>query len=164
MHDWLMTVLSLFALPEVGLSAIFVVAFASATLLPMATEPVLFAFIRLNPDQFWWAIAVATVGNTLGGMLTYWMGYGAHYMYAKNHATQARHFVWLKKIGAPILLLSWLPLIGDALCVMAGWLKLPWRSVLLYMSAGKFLRFVIMTTILLWVPDEFWSNIGHWFK
>jgi membrane protein YqaA with SNARE-associated domain len=68
----------------VGLPAIFVVAFVSATILPMATEPVLFGFVKLNPDLFWPAVAVATVGNTLGGMVTYFMGYGAHELLAHD--------------------------------------------------------------------------------
>jgi membrane protein YqaA with SNARE-associated domain len=67
-------------------------------------------------------------------------------------------------MGAPVLLLSWLPIIGDALCVMAGWLKLPWRVVLVYMTLGKFVRFVVMTLALLWIPDDIWTQIGQWFK
>ena len=164
MPDWLTSLLQFFSLPEVGLPAIFAVAFLAATLLPMATEPSLFGFIKLNPDQFWWAIIIATIGNTLGGMLTYWMGYGVHHAYAKRHEAPPKHFLWLKRMGAPVLLLSWLPIIGDALCVMAGWLKLPWRGVLVYMTLGKFVRFVVMTLALLWIPDDIWAQIGQWFK
>ena len=64
MPDWLNHVLQLFSLSSVGLPAIFVVAFVSATILPMATEPVLFGFVKLNPDMFLLAIVVATIGNT----------------------------------------------------------------------------------------------------
>ena len=65
------------SLPIVGLPAVFTVSFISATLLPMGSEPFLFGYIKLNPGMFWWAIAVATVGNTLGGMVDWLMGYGA---------------------------------------------------------------------------------------
>jgi membrane protein YqaA with SNARE-associated domain len=164
MPDWLTALLHFFALPEVGLPAIFMVAFIAATLLPMATEPVLFGYIKLNPDMFWWAIVIATIGNTAGGMVTYWMGLGAKHVYAKNHDAAPKHFLWLQRIGAPFLLLSWLPLIGDGLCLMAGWLKLPWRSVLIYMATGKFIRFVLMTLALLWIPDHVWTNIAQWFQ
>ncbi len=57
-------------MPEYGLSTIFVVAFVSATLLPMGSEPAVFGFVKLNPEQFWLVVAVATVGNTLGGVST----------------------------------------------------------------------------------------------
>ena len=156
MPDWLNHVLHLFSLSSVGLPAIFVVAFVSATILPMATEPVLFGFVKLNPDLFWPAVAVATAGNTLGGMVTYFMGYGAHELLA--HDKPPAHLRWLQRLGAPVLLLSWVPLIGDALCAMAGWLKLAWKPVLLWMAAGKLIRFVVMTGVLLWIPESFWQR------
>jgi membrane protein YqaA with SNARE-associated domain len=156
MPDWLNHVLQLFSLSSVGLPAIFVVAFVSATILPMATEPVLFGFVKLNPDMFWLAIVVATIGNTLGGMVTYFMGYGAHELLA--HDKPPAHLRWLQRLGAPVLLLSWVPLIGDALCAMAGWLKLAWKPVLLWMAAGKLIRFVVMTGVLLWIPESFWQR------
>lgn len=161
MPVWMTSLLHYFSLPEIGLPAIFIVSFISATVLPMATEPVLFSYVKLNIDQFWWAIMVATIGNTVGGMLTYWMGYGVKKAYSKkNPAYTSKYFSWLQRLGAPILLLSWLPIIGDALCAMAGWVKLPWKSVAIYMMLGKLLRFIIMTLFLLWVPDDFWSWIG----
>ena len=156
MPDWLNHLLQLFSLSSVGLPAIFVVAFVSATILPMATEPVLFGFVKLNPDLFWPAVAVATAGNTLGGMVTYFMGYGAHELLA--HDKTPVHLRWLQRLGAPVLLLSWVPLIGDALCAMAGWLKLAWKPVLLWMAAGKLIRFVVMTGVLLWIPESFWQR------
>ena len=156
MPDWINHLLQVFSLSSVGLPAIFVVAFVSATILPMATEPVLFGFVKLNPELFWPAIVVATIGNTLGGMVTYYMGYGAHELLA--HDKPSVHLRWLQRLGAPVLLLSWVPLIGDALCAMAGWLRLAWRPVLLWMALGKFIRFVVMTTALLWVPESFWQR------
>lgn len=157
MPDWLNVVLSWLALPDVGLPALFVVAFVSATLFPLATEPALFAFVKVNPDQFWLAIVVASVGNTAGGMVTYWMGLGAKNAFA--HDKNSRHFGWLQRLGAPVLLISWMPVVGDVLCAMAGWLKLPWRGVLFWMALGKFLRFLIATVILLWIPDRFWAAL-----
>ncbi|MBH2043999.1 MAG: DedA family protein, partial [Comamonadaceae bacterium] len=66
------------ALPQFGLGTVFVVSFISATLLPMGSEPAVFGLIKLNPDLYWPAIGVATLGNTLGGGLSWWMGLGAH--------------------------------------------------------------------------------------
>lgn len=81
MEHWLITgihaFLAIFALPQVGLPAIFIVSLVSATLLPMGSEPAVFAYVQLNQHMFWPAVLVATVGNTLGGVISYYMGYGA---------------------------------------------------------------------------------------
>jgi hypothetical protein len=66
MEAWLQHLLTQLALPEYGLSTVFVVAFVSATLLPMGSEPAVFGLVKLNPDLFWSAVLVATAGNTLG--------------------------------------------------------------------------------------------------
>jgi membrane protein YqaA with SNARE-associated domain len=66
MEAWLWSLLDTLSLPQLGLSTVFVVAFVSATLLPMGSEPVVFGLVKLNPELFWPAIAVATVGNTWG--------------------------------------------------------------------------------------------------
>ena len=78
MEAWLDSLLGVLALPHYGLSTLFVAAFVSATLIPVGSEPALFGLLKLNPDLFWPAIFVATAGNTLGGAVTWWMGYGAH--------------------------------------------------------------------------------------
>jgi len=150
-----------FSLPETGLSTIFVVAFVSATLLPMGSEPAVFGFVKLNPGQFWLAIAVATVGNTLGGVVDYWLGYGAHEAVAKGKRT--RYLGWFERFGPKALFFSWLPVVGDPLCAVAGWLKLPfWRSVF-WMALGKLLRYTLMTALLMGVPDTWWQAIGGMF-
>jgi membrane protein YqaA with SNARE-associated domain len=78
MPDWLISLLHWLAMPEAGLPAVFLVSFISATLLPMGSEAVVFGFIKLDPDLFWVTILVATAGNTLGGAVSWLMGYGAH--------------------------------------------------------------------------------------
>ena len=144
------------ALPEFGLSTVFVVAFISATLLPLGSEPAVFGLVKLNPELFWPAIAVATAGNTLGGMLTWWMGRGAHTAVDKwrHPETHLRALGWLEKLGPKACLLSWLPGVGDPLCAVAGWLKLPFWPCVLYMAIGKFARYLCMTTVLLWFFPE----------
>lgn len=140
------------ALPEFGLSSVLVIAFVSATLLPLGSEPVVFGLVKLNPDLFWPAILVATAGNTLGGMLTWWMGHGAHKAVDRwlHSSTHLRALGWLEKLGPKACLLSWLPGVGDPLCAVAGWLKLPFWPCTLYMAIGKFARYLCMTVALLW--------------
>ena len=78
MEAWLHQLLEWLALPQFGLSTVFIVSFVSATLLPLGSEPAVFGLIKLNPELFWPAVLVATAGNTLGGMVSWWMGLGAH--------------------------------------------------------------------------------------
>ena len=151
MEAWIDSLLALLALPEYGLGSLFIVSFVSATLLPLGSEPVLFGLLKLNPGLFWPAIAVATVGNTLGGAVDWWMGYGAHKV-ADKYAHSGHHLRvlgWLKKLGPKACLLSWLPLVGDPLCAVAGWLKLSFWPCVLYMAIGKFARYLTMTVVLI---------------
>jgi len=153
MHDWLDSVLALLALPRYGLSTLFIAAFISATLLPVGSEPVLFGLLRLNPDMFWSAMLVATLGNTLGGALDWWMGYEAHlvvdkYRHSRSHV---KAMEWLERLGPKACLLAWLPIVGDPLCAVAGWLRMPFWPCVGYMLIGKFLRYVTMTVTLLYI-------------
>jgi len=154
MPDWIVSLLHTLALPEVGLSTVFLVAFISATLLPMGSEPAVFALIKLNPELFWPTILVATAGNTLGGAVSWWMGYGAHRVVDKarhGHATHLRALDWLQRFGPKACLLSWLPGVGDPLCAVAGWLRFPFWPCVGYMVVGKFARYLTVTAGLLWV-------------
>jgi len=153
---WLLKVL---AAPTVGLTSVFVIAFVSATLVPLGSEPAVFAVIKANEAMFWPAILVATLGNTLGGAVDYLLGYRAKIAFARER--QSRWFGWLAKYGAKTMLLSWLPGIGDPLCTLAGWLHLPFWPSVMYMAIGKFGRYLTMTLVLLYVPDDFWRNVGE---
>ena len=145
--------LALLALPEYGLSTLFVVAFVSATLVPMGSEPALFGLLKLNPELFWPAILVATAGNTLGGAVTWWMGWESHQVLDKyrHSKTHLRALGWLERIGPRACLLSWLPGVGDPLCAVAGWLKFPFWPCVSYMLIGKLLRYLALTASLLWL-------------
>lgn len=153
MPDWFTSFMHLLALPEYGLSTVFVVALVSATLLPLGSEPAVFGLVKLNPELFWPAILVATAGNTLGGGISWAMGYGTHRAVDKvrhGKPTELRALRWLERFGPKACLLSWLPVIGDPLCAVAGWLKFPLLPCLGYMAIGKFLRYLTMTGGLLW--------------
>jgi membrane protein YqaA with SNARE-associated domain len=153
------------ALPQHGLSTVFTIAFISATLLPMGSEPAVFGLVKLNPDLFWAAIFVATIGNTLGGVVSWWMGYGTHHavdlVRKRKHQPDAqaslsdkmnsRALQWLERLGPKACLLSWLPGVGDPLCAVAGWLKMPLLPCAIYMAIGKLMRYVLMTSLLMWV-------------
>lgn len=153
MEAWLHDLLTALALPQYGLTTVFVVSLISATLLPMASVPAVFGLVKLNPELFWPALLVATAGNTAGGAITYWMGYGAERIYeriADAKPMHARAIVWLHRWGPPACLLSWLPFVGDPLCAVAGWLRLSFWPCVAYMAIGKFLRYLFYVGALLW--------------
>ena len=70
------------------------------------------------------------------------------------HPQRSRHkqlaHAWLVRWGAKTCLLSWLPIVGDPLCAVAGWLRLPFWACCGYMAIGKFLRYVLMTSAAMW--------------
>ncbi len=152
------SLLAMLALPQYGLGTVFVVALVSATLLPLGSEPVVFGLVKLDPQLFWPAVLVATAGNTLGGAISWWMGYGAETLYerVRHRRLEARALRWLEHFGPKACLLAWLPGVGDPLCAVAGWLKLPFWPCVAYMAVGKFARYVTMTAALLWMfPGRF---------
>ena len=129
---------------SISLSALFVSSFLAATLLPGGSEAVLFGVLKINPHQYWPALAVATAGNTLGGMSSYLIGRLIPER-EKQKTSRALHTV--QRYGSPVLLLSWVPVIGDPLCVAAGWMRVnPWLSAL-FMATGKFARYVAIAVV-----------------
>jgi len=180
MEIWMHQLLDLLALPQFGLSTVFIVAFISATLLPVGSEPAVFGLVKLNPELLWPAILVATAGNTLGGAVSWWMGLGAHRAWdaARRHRhaghaqppakparelsrTERRARVWLRRWGPKTCLLSWLPVVGDPLCAVAGWLRMPFWPCLAYMAIGKFFRYASMTAGLLYLVPGDWVRWLH---
>jgi membrane protein YqaA with SNARE-associated domain len=159
MPGWVEAMLGALALPNFGLVTLFVVAFLSATLLPLGSEPALLGLLYLNPELFWPAIFVATVGNTLGGMVSWWMGYGAERAFEKlkhRKPAELKALAWLERFGPKACVLAFLPVVGDPLCALAGWLKLPFWPCAGWMALGKFVRYVVYTAALLWLfPEQF---------
>ena len=121
-----------------SLWSLFFGSFFAATLLPGGSEAVLFGVLKSYPETLWLALLIATVGNTLGGMVSFGMGW------LLPQTQQLKHVDKVRKYGTPMLLLAWAPLIGDALCLAAGWLSLnPWQAAL-FMALGKFARYWVI--------------------
>jgi membrane protein YqaA with SNARE-associated domain len=119
-----------------SLTSLFFSSLLGATLLPGGSEIVLLGVLKLHPELFWPALLLGTLGNTLGGMISFGMGW------LLPMTQQLKHVEPVRKYGTPALLLAWAPFIGDALCLAAGWLRLnPWQAAL-FMAAGKFARYL----------------------
>lgn len=134
----MLAALQSFFTADASLWSLFFGSLIAATLVPVSSELMLFAVLRLHPELLAPALAVAIAGNTLGGMVSYGMGRFI------PHREPVRHEAWLRRVGEPALLLAWLPLLGDGLCLAAGWMRLDWRRCLLYMAAGKAARYLVV--------------------
>lgn len=127
---------------ETSFWALFTSSFLAATLLPGGSELALVAVLKMHPGQYWLALGVATLGNTLGGLSSYFIGR------VIPQKESLRGLSTLKKYGSPALLLSWVPFIGDPLCVAAGWLRFNFLLAALFIALGKFARYwVIAITV-----------------
>lgn len=138
--------------PEVGLFGLFLASFLAATLLPGGSEMALVALLVAHPEQMPAALLLATLGNTLGGLTTYGMGRLIPYKVGAGGTAKfsERHAVTLRRWGPAALLLSWAPLVGDALCAAAGWLRLPLLPCVLWMAAGKAARYGLIALLTLY--------------
>ena len=126
---------------------LFIVSFLAATLLPLGSEALLLYDISQN-DSFVRLWSVATVGNTLGSLLNYWLGLkGESYLEERGHLSiekmqKARRF--FATYGGWTLLLSWAPIIGDPLTFVAGVLRYDWRYFTLIVFVAKGLRYGVL--------------------
>jgi membrane protein YqaA with SNARE-associated domain len=159
------------ATSDLSLWGLFISSFLAATLLPGGSEAVLFGVLKLHPELFWPALLLGTLGNTLGGMVTFGMGWmlpqtqqlkhvekvqlrrgGAKHSGAGEAASHPltrtssfeKNVLRVRTYGTPALTLAWVPLIGDALCLAAGWLRLNWWQAALFMAIGKFARYWVI--------------------
>jgi len=129
----------------VGLGSLFISSFLAATLLPGGSELVFAALLLSESVSVGKAVMVATLGNSLGGMSTYLIG-----RLVPERKTDLRMVRWLCRWGSPVLLLSWLPVVGDALCLAAGWLRVQFVYATLFITLGKGARYWVLAQLL---PD-----------
>jgi membrane protein YqaA with SNARE-associated domain len=135
---------------ESGFIALFIASFVAATVLPGGSEVVLIAVIHKHPEAIWQAVLVATVGNTLGGLTSYWVGR------LIPNRVHHKSIIYLHKYGYWALLFSWVPLFGDALAVAAGWLRFsPWLSLVAF-AVGKLVRYLLVAGGWAWFEALVW--------
>lgn len=120
-------------------------AFLSATVLPGNSELALATLLSQAPQLLWPALLVASVANTAGSATSLWLG-----RRAPAKPLPPRTARWFARFGPATLLLSWVPLLGDALPLAAGWLRLPWWPCLLWLAIGKTLRYLLLAWGLQW--------------
>jgi len=132
----------------VGLWALFISSFLAATLLPGGSEAVLFGVLKMHSGSLGPALILATVGNTLGGLTSYAIGRllprSTRDPRTRSGRWQQRALAWAERYGSPVLLGAWIPIIGDPLCLAAGWLRLKLLPVTIFMATGKLARYLLI--------------------
>lgn len=136
-----------------GYSALFTVSFLAATLLPLGSEWLLVAMLLRHFDPAF-TVSIATAGNFLGALSTYFLGLvGSEFLTRKilrvDVAQQEKAERFYQRYGSWSLLLSWLPVIGDPLCLVGGILKVPFARFSLLVLAGKTARYAAVAYLTL---------------
>ncbi|MBS7818917.1 hypothetical protein B9T11_02085 [Wohlfahrtiimonas chitiniclastica] len=121
-------------------------AFTSATILPGSSEVALLVFLAKFPKAAVLALCVASLANTLGSITSLMIGRWLPLKQLPSEKVQN----YLTRYGPPMLLGSWVPLIGDALPLAAGWLRLPMFACSVYLLIGKMARYGMIILLFFW--------------
>jgi membrane protein YqaA with SNARE-associated domain len=129
-------------------AALFAWSFLAATLLPLASEPLLIALVRLRGDVVA-PVVIATIGNYLGACTTYWIARLAvkRLTGTEPRAGERRAAALLTRFGAPALLLSWVPIIGDVIVALAGGANIRFAVFSFWVAAGKLARYAAVAAV-----------------
>lgn len=133
------------------LGGLFLSAFISSTLFPGGSEVVLAYLVAQRTYDPWVLFGVATSGNTLGGMSSWLIGLLMSWRFPVSRLTKTRQqqaVESLQRWGSPLLLFSWVPVIGDPLCVAAGWLRVNGIIALVFIGVGKALRYAVIVAVM----------------
>jgi len=125
-------------------AGLFLWSFLAATVLPLGSEIALIALVKTE-EQVFAPVLVATAGNYLGACTTYWLGRRAAQALGKGQregeTNNTRAARLLRRFGQPALLLSWVPLVGDALVAVAGAMRIPFKAFSFWVVVGKAARY-----------------------
>ncbi len=136
----------------IGYSGLFLASFLAATIIPFSSDALVVTMVASGFDPFW-TITIATIGNTLGGMSSYGVGWlgkwewiEKYFRIPKPKIEKIRERV--RKYTGLAAFLTWLPGVGDAIAVTLGLLKINTWRVLIFMTAGKLARYIVL--VYLW--------------
>jgi membrane protein YqaA with SNARE-associated domain len=140
-------------LNEYGLLSLFLLSFCASTLLPLGSEWFL-VILLLQGSNPVAAVVIATLGNSLGSATNYLIGYyGGDWLAEKllriDKTRQQHAETWFNRYGSWSLLLAWLPIVGDPLCLVSGMLRTPLLRFSLLVTTGKGLRYSFLALLTL---------------
>ena len=139
----------------VGYLGLFLAAFGAATLLPLQSEAVLVGLLLNGQYGLWLLLAVATAGNVLGSLVNWWLGraierFKGRRWFPVSPARLEQAGQHYRRYGHWSLLLSWLPIIGDPLTLVAGVMRAPLGRFLLIVTLAKGTRYAVLA----------WATLG----
>ena len=126
--------------------------FISSTLFPGGSEVLFIYYLQQQLSLKWEYFFAVTVGNSLGAVVTYLLGYYINFGQEKAALKYPKTLLFCQKWGIIALLLSWLPIVGDAICLFAGWLKLSRGRAFINIAIGKSLRYLFLMFLFLIFP------------
>ncbi|SES70939.1 YqaA family protein [Thorsellia anophelis] len=144
-----MDIIDLFTQPlsPIAWLALFINSFLSATILPLSSEVLYLTLLHIGNYPVWFLWLIATIGNSLGGITNLIIGR----LFPEKITSQPKTKMliiatkWIKCYGYYSLLLSWVPLIGDVLCIIAGWQRLNLKKCVFYLTLGKATRYLVLS-------------------
>ncbi len=145
-------------LTEWGYIGMFISAFLAGTILPFSSEAILLACVGLGLDPVWSTVST-TAGNALGGITCYWIGHlgktewiEKYLKVDKKQMDRAERFI--RGRGSWMALFSFLPVIGDAILIVLGWMRANVWIVALSMTLGKLARYAILVAAALGIIES----------
>lgn len=139
-------------LSSLGIFGLFLGCMLAATILPFSSEALVAGAMAMGYDR-WLIVLVASLGNTAGGMISFFMGWLCKWEWLERWFKVKREKLMrvhnrVAKYGAWAALLSWLPLVGDLIAIALGLMRIsPWKTLVL-MFVGKSLRYVVTANLL----------------
>ncbi len=139
-------------LEELGYLGLFISSFLSATLIPLSPE-ILLGVLIFNGFKLWLTILVASLGNFLGGITTYFVGYLGDWKKIEKYFKIKKEKVYsfkkkIDKFGSFIAFLSWMPILGDILTLSLGFFRVNMKGVFIWMFIGRSLRFIVIAYLI----------------
>ena len=139
-------------LEELGYLGLFISSFLSATLIPLSPE-ILLGILIFNGFKLWLSILVATLGNFLGGITTYFFGYLGNWKKIEKYFKIKKEKVYslkkrIDKFGSFIAFFSWMPILGDILTLSLGFFRVNIKGVFIWMLIGRALRFIVIAYLI----------------
>lgn len=141
----------MFDLESLGLLGLFIGTFLAATILPFSSDALYIAVLAATKDPIG-CLAVGTVGNWLGSVVTYWIGWIGRWEWIEKwfkvkRETLEKQKIKIDKYGVWLALLAWIPIIGDVIAIALGFYRTrPWATMFLLL-VGKFARFLLWNLV-----------------
>ena len=142
-----------------GYLGLFIGSFLASTIIPFSSDILLTGILLIGANPYI-SLIVATVGNWLGGMTTYGLGYLGKWQWIEKlfrvkKETLEKQKVKIDKYGKILAFFTWLPLVGDVIALALGFYKISPKWCALFMFIGRFLRFLAWTLLYLKFGERF---------